>query len=134
MPINDYAFALDASFKAMAAGNTNSQNEINFGIVSPNVGEGGKFGVHIVVTQAYTNLESGAIIWVLHGAATSPDTKLIGRFLSAVQLGVLGAHYFMPCPPGALLQYARLKHQIVTENATLGKITTWFGPDQDGAI
>jgi hypothetical protein len=134
MPIYDYKLLLDADFKAMAAGNTNSQNEINFGIAEPDVGKGGKFGVHVVITQAYTAVNSGAIIWVLHGAATSPDTKLIGRFLSQTQLGVLGAHYFMPCPPGTLLQYARLKHQIVSENATLGQMTTWFGPDSDGGI
>ncbi len=134
MPMYDYKLLLDDNFKAMAAGNTNSQSEINFGVTSPDVGKGDKFGVNIVVTQAYTALNSGAIIWVLHGAATSPDTKLVGRFLSKTQLGTLRAHYFIPCPPGTLLQYARLKHVCVSENATLGKITSWFGPDAGGAI
>jgi hypothetical protein len=134
MPMYDYKFLLDADHKAGANGNTNSQNEINFGVTSPDVGKGGKFGFHVVVTQAYTDLASGMIIWILHGAATSPDTKLIGRFLSVTQLAVLGAHYFIPAPPGTLLQFARLKHAPANENATLGKITTWFGPDSDGGI
>jgi hypothetical protein len=134
MPMYDYLFLLDADHKAMKNGNTNSQNEINFGITSPDVGCGGKFGAHIVITQAYTAVNSGAIIWILHGAATSPDTLLTGRFLSQTQLKVLAAHYFIPAPPGALLQYARLAHHCVSENGTLGKMTTWFGPDSDAAI
>lgn len=134
MPMYDYLFLLDDDHKAGANGNTNSQNEINFGVTSPNVGKGGKFGAHIVITQAYTALNSGINIRVLHGAATSPDTVLVSRLFTQTEMGVLGAHYFIPIPPSTFLQYARLKHAPVSENGTLGKIQAWFGPDVDGSI
>lgn len=134
MPLRDYKFLLDSDHAAGVNGNTNSTNEINFGYTAPNVGAGNKFGAHIVITQAYTAMNSGMSIRIVHGAATAPTTKLAERWLSQTQLKVLGAHYFIPCPPGSLLQFARLQHIPTSENGTLGYITAWFGAEGDGAI
>lgn len=134
MPVYDYEFLLNEDHKAMVNGNCNSQNEVNFGIATPGVADAGNFGAHIVITQAYTAINSGAVMWVCTGASTAPTTKVVGRSLTKTQLGVLNAHYFLPIPPGSLLQYARLKGAIVSENSTLGKMTCWFGPDTDGSI
>lgn len=132
MPINDYKLRLDTDHKAAANGNTNSQAEVNFGLTTPGAEKGHKLAAHVMITQAYTAINSGMNLWVVTGAATAPTGKLVGRFLSKTQLGVLGAHYVIPIPPGSLLQYARLNHRCVSENATLGKMTTWFGPDDGG--
>jgi hypothetical protein len=133
MPMYDYLYVTDTDHAAAANGNTYS-TEINFGYAVPGVAAANRFGAHVVITQAYTAINSGMNLRVVTGSATTPTTKVVERFLSQTQLGVLGAHYFVPIPPNSLLQYTRLKHVCVSENATLGKMTTWLGPDGDGSI
>lgn len=143
MPQHDYLLLLDDDHKAGANGNTNSQNYIDFGVTTPSAGEnpsltyvraGNKIGVHLVVTQAYTALNSGMTIRVYHKADGTTSMTLRDEFLfTRAQLNVLGAHYFLPLRPGTLLRYAKLQHIPVSQNGTLGKIQTWFGPGADGA-
>jgi len=133
MPINDYAMRLATDLDGMAAASTNSTWEIKFATANPNCAKNGKFGAHIVITQAYTDVNSGCNIIVKHGAASGPTTSLIQRFLSKTQLGVAGAHYFIPFPP-TNLQYVRLQYYPVSETSTNGTHTAWLGPDEDGTI
>lgn len=129
MPIRDYKFALNSAQAMKDA--SYSTDEVNFGVTNPNVGRGGKFGLHVLVTTTYTDLTEGGIIWIVHGAATTPTTKHIGRFFAAADL-VAGKHYYIP-GGHSLLQYARALFSKVTTDATLGNLTMWFGPDEDGA-
>lgn len=109
-----------------------TEDEVNFGVVAPNVNAGGNFGMHMVVTTAYTGLASGAILWCAHGAATAPTTKHTGMFIPVANL-VAGAHFFIPIGSTPLLQFARGLFDIVSEVATAGASTIWFGPGPDGA-
>ena len=113
------------------AGDEYTDDEVNFGFASPNVGRGGKFGLHVVVTTTFTGLDSGANIWIAHGTATAPTTKSVGRFFAVADL-IAGKHYFIP-GPHSILQFARGLFDVVSENATAGAATMWFGPDEDGA-
>ena len=129
MPMYDYKYLLDTA--TVAADGTYTANEINFGVTNPNIGGTGKFGLHIIVTTAFANATEGMYCWVFHGAATTPTTRLVGRFFSLASL-TAGKHYFIPMPK-TLLQYARagwVKH--TTDEAT-GVCTIYFGPDEDGA-
>ena len=101
--------------------------EIDFGVVTPAVNKGRKFGLHMVVTTTYTGLDSGAIVWICHGAATAPTTKHTGMFIPVASL-VAGKKFYIPCGSIALLQFCRGLFDIVTEVATAGASTCWLGP------
>lgn len=133
MSMYDYKFLLDTTQNKHASASANSTNEVNFGVTNPKYKN---FGAHIVITQAYNGVNSGTNIKVKHGSATAPTTTLVQRFLSQTQLKVLGGHYFIPIPPNALLQYARLQYYPVSENtvSAVGKLTAWFGPDTEDSL
>jgi hypothetical protein len=133
MPQYDSILKLSTA-QHVANASANSTYEIDFGMSSPtpDVGSGGKFGAHIVITQAYTNATPTHQIWIMHGP-TSGNTKLIGRYFTGTQMGVLNAHYFIPCPPGTLYEFAKLRY-VCSSTGAYGKVTAWFGPDEDGTI
>jgi len=131
MPMYDYLYLLaDAQVFGNAA-DENADNEVNFGVTNPNVGRSSMFGLHIVVTATFTGLASGANIEIVHGASTGPTTVCASRFFAATDL-VAGKHYFIPAPP-SLLQYASMNFNIVSEVATAGAITAYFGEPGQGA-
>jgi len=132
MPVYDYKFLLDTDVDECAAASTYSGGEINFGITNPDVGQSNMYGVHIVITTTYTNLESGVQVWYCHGAATTPTTKLAARLLPVADM-VAGAHFFFPLPPKCL-QYSRLKFVPVSETSSNGALTAWLGPKEGGEI
>ena len=130
MPMYDEKYELedDTAFTTDAYSTT----EVNFGVTNPNVGRAGKFGMHVVVTTLFAGAASGIIFWVMHGAATAPTTKSVGRFMPVADL-VAGFHFYVP-GPHTLLQYCRAWYDLVSEAATAGKVTVWLGPNEDGAV
>ena len=132
MPLQDNLHYLaDAQVLGNAA-DEYTDDEINFGMANPDVNKGGQFGVHMVVTTAFTGLDSGVILWAVHGAATTPTMKHTGMFIPVADL-VAGAHFFVPLGSIPLLQYARGLFDIVNEVATAGAADIWFGPGPAGA-
>lgn len=127
MGMYDYKLLLCAAQVLGNAADEYTDDEANFGIVTPAVNMGGNFGLHMTVTTTFTGLDSGAIIWTAHGASTAPTTKHTGMFIPVASL-VAGAHFFVPCGNVPLLQYARGLFDIVSEVATAGAATMWFGP------
>ena len=126
MPMYDYKLLIHEATDMCNAASTYSSGEINFGVTNPNVGANQNFGAHIVVTTAYTNLESGVDVWVVHGAATTPTTKLCNRRLPVASM-TAGAHFYIPIPP-TNLQYMRLEFIPVSETSSNGACTAWLGP------
>ncbi len=133
MPQYDYLMLVcsAALYTTDAYAYTAVGNVVNFGITQPDLGKAGKFGLHVVITTAFTASLTDCVIWIVHGAGATPTTKLSGRYFTLAQLAVL-THYFIPCAPG-LLQYASL---FWDTNGTpgAGALTAWFGPDEDGTI
>ena len=109
-----------------------TDDEVDFGVVTPNVNAAGNFGMHVVVTTTFTGLDSGANLAVVHGAATAPTTAHSSMFVPAASL-VAGAHFFIPIGSTPLLRYVRGLFDIVSEVATAGEATIWLGPGPDGA-
>lgn len=132
MPMSDKLMWLHDDADLGHAADEYSTDEVDFGVASPGVNKSGNFGLHMVVTEAFTDLDSGAILWIVHGAATAPTTKLTGMFIPVASL-TLGAHFFVPCGSVAMLRYARALFDIVSESATLGEASLWFGPGPHGA-
>ena len=132
MPKYDYLFLLHDDTDIGHAADEYSTNEVDFGMTNPDINKSGNFGLHMIVTEAFTDLDSGANLWIVHGAATSPTTKHTGMFIPVANL-TLGAHFFVPCGSIPLLRYARALFDIVSESATLGEVTMYFGPGPDGA-
>ena len=128
---DDKLYLCDAQVLGNAA-DEYTDDEINFGMASPGVNKSGNFGLHFVVTTAFTGLDSGVNVWTAHGAATAPTTKHTGMFIPVASL-VAGAHFFIPQGSTPLLQYARGLFDIVSEVATAGAGDMWFGPGPAGA-
>lgn len=132
MPMHDYKLLIaDAQVLGNAA-DEYSDDEVNFGMAAPGVNKSGNFGLHMVVTTTFAGLDSGAILWIIHGAASSPTTKHTGMFIAAADL-TAGKHFFVPCGSTPLLQYARGLFDIVSEVASAGAADLWFGPGPAGA-
>jgi len=127
----DYYYLLCSEQVLGNAADENADNEVNFGVTNPNVGRANMFGLHIIVTTTFTGLDSGVNIEIVHGAATAPTTVCASRFFAASAL-TAGKHYYIPAPP-SLLQYASANFNIVSEVATAGACTMYFGEPGQGA-
>lgn len=127
MPVYDYAFLLQSATANTTAAVTT--NEVDFGVTTPAVNQGGKFGLHVVVTTAFTSLTEGVVIWILHGSAgslTTSSTKHTGMFIPVASL-TLGAHFFIPCGSIPLLRYATALWSPVSTAGATGATTMYFG-------
>ena len=131
MPVYDYRFLLNEATDMMAAASTYTAGEINFGVTNPNCARSIEFGAHLVVTEAYTDVNSGCDVTICHGAATTPTTKLSTRRITKTELQTAGKHYFIPMPPSNL-QYVRVKFVPVSETSSNGTCTMWLGPREGG--
>jgi len=131
MPMYDYKYLLCTEQVLGNAADENAENEVNFGVTNPNVGRSGMFGLHVIVTTTFTGLDSGVNLEIVHGASTGPTEVCASRFVAVANL-TKGKHYFIPAPP-SLLQYASFNFNIVSEVATAGKITAYFGEPGQGA-
>ncbi len=135
MPMYDYKYLL---LSAAALGNggdeyayTAKGNVINFGQTTPGEVQGGKFGLHCVLTTAYAGTMTTCEIWVVTGSGATPTTKLVGRYFAVADMTV-GRHIYIAFPPTGILQYASMWIDVAgTPDA--GAMTAWFGPDEDGA-
>jgi hypothetical protein len=131
MPMYDNLLLLHEDAIIGQAADEYTAAEQNFGVTTPAPNLSGNFGMHIVVTTTFTGSASGVIMWIVHGAATTPTTKHTGMFIPVASL-VAGAHFFVPCGSIPLLQYARGLYDE-EEVSTAGKMTIWFGPGPHGA-
>ncbi len=129
MPMLDSKMVLNTALDGFSA-NTNSTNEIDFGVTNPNCGKSGKFGCHVLITTTYSDLTQGGDFIIKHGAASAPATELIRRRIAVADM-VAGRHFFIPFPP-TNLRYVRLKTVPVSVTSTNGAHTAWLGPDEDG--
>jgi hypothetical protein len=129
----DYKYLLCEAQVLGNAADEYTDDDINFGMAGPGVNMGGQFGLHMVVTTTFTGLDSGAIIWTVHSASATPTTKHTGMYIPVASL-VAGAHFFVPCGNIKLLQYARGLFDIISEVATAGAATMWFGDASDWTV
>lgn len=133
-PMYDYKYLLLSDQSLMDGGAeysyTSKGNVVNFGMTQPDLAKAGKFGLHIVITTKYETTMTACEIWIVHGSGATPTTRLVGRYFAIADM-LAGKHFFIPCSPG-LLQYAALHGTPATGNPGSGKMTAWFGPDEDG--
>jgi hypothetical protein len=101
------------------------------------VGDGGvQFGVHLVIGSAFNTLTSltfdvctSATTGALYTSAPNP---IASRTLTLAQLAVVGAHYWIPVPGVAVLEFLRWYAAITGSNPTTGTIYSWWGPKCGG--
>ena len=126
MGLADYKYLLETENAMTTAEYTT--DEIYHAQTTPALNRAGNFGLHVVVTTAFTGLDSGIYFWIIHGSATSPTTKHSALFVPVAAL-TAGAHFFIPAGVGVdLLQFMRGYKEPVSEAATAGATTSWFGP------
>lgn len=95
-----------------------------------------QFGLHIQVMSAFNTLTS-INFQVCTSSATaalfnSSPNPIAARTLTLAQLGVLGAHYFIPVNFGSVLEFLRFYGAVTGSNPTTGTIIAWFGPPTGG--
>lgn len=116
-----------------------SQTEKGYTFPPEVVGAGGvQLGVHLVITAPMLTAATTSIAFsVLTSAATAAvigtATNIIAaRTLSAAQLAVNGAHYFIPVPGSSVLEFLRWYAANAGGAATTGYLVSWFGPRTGG--
>jgi hypothetical protein len=97
------------------------------------VGEGGiEMGVHIVIGSAFNTLTS-ILFNVVSAATTAATTPIIAaRSLTLAQMAVVGAHYWIPVPLTAVLEFLRWDAVLTGSDPTLGTLYSWWGPKCGG--
>lgn len=101
----------------------------------PGIG-GVDMGYHIVVQSAFNTLTSIAV----EACTASTTGALVGsspnpiatRTLTLAQLQAVGAHYYIPVPLNAMLEFNRLYFALTGSDPTTGTIVAWFGPRTGG--
>jgi hypothetical protein len=99
------------------------------------VGDGGTpFGVHIVVSgPVYGNSLTSIAFNVETGAAAGATNIIATRSLTIAQLQVAGAHYWIPVPGNAVLEFLRWNAvNTPANNGYVGSIYSWWGPKCGG--
>ena len=103
------------------------------------VGDGGvEMGIHLVVTApmltaATTSIAFSVLTSAATGALIGTATNIIAaRTLSAAQLGVIGAHYFIPVNNASVLEFLRWYAANAGGVATTGYLASWYGPKTGG--
>lgn len=126
MGLADYKYLIETETAFTTA--AYSTDAISHAQTTPALNRNGQFGLHLVVTTAFTGLASGLYLWIIHGAATAPTTKHSCLFIPVAAM-TAGAHFFVPAGIGVdLLQFMRARYEPVSEAATAGAVTAWFGP------
>ena len=104
----------------------------------PEVVGGGnvEIGLHIIVTSPFNTLTS-VNFQVLTSSATAALFNAAGnpvasRTLSLAQLGIAGAHYFIPVNQASLLEFVRFYGAVTGSNPTYGSLVSWIGPRTGG--
>jgi hypothetical protein len=92
------------------------------------------WGLHGIVTTAFTGMAEGCFLAIIHSAAddlSAASVQHTKMFIPVASL-VAGAHFFVPIGKGVtLLRYVGGVFDIVTNVATAGAMTCWLGPDND---
>jgi hypothetical protein len=126
MGMRDYKHMLCSAQVMGNAADEYTDDEVYSGVTTPAENQTGNWGLHMTVTTTFTGLDSGVIVWIVHGAATTPTTQHTGMFIPVASL-VKGAHFFIPAGNVDLLAYKRGLFDIVNEVATAGAVDMWFG-------
>lgn len=101
------------------------------------VGNGGvDQGIHVEITGYVNNLTNinfeavtAATTAALFNAGNNP---IAARTLTLAQLQVVGAHYYIPVPGAAILEFLRVYMVLTGTAATAGTAVIWFGPKTGG--
>ncbi len=102
------------------------------------VGSGGaEYGVHFVITAPFNTFPTSTVS-VLTSAVTQAvvgtATNIIAsRVFSLAQWSIQGAHYFIPVPGMAVLEFLRWYAPLDSGSAnTAGALVSWWGPRTGG--
>ena len=135
MPLNDAKLKLCSAQVLGNAADEMCTDTLDLGITSPGIdGLGPSWGLHGIVTTTFTGLAESCFLGIIHSAAddlSAASVQHTKMFIPVASL-VAGAHFFVPIGKGVpLKRYVGGVFDIVTNVATAGAMTCWFGPDND---
>ena len=127
MPVYDYKYLLTDN--GIVTTDIVSTNTVNFGVAKPNVNKGGKFGLHIIITTAFTGAASGMDFSIVHSASDNLSTSSTKHTTARIQVSdcTAGAHIFIPMASHTMLQYVGAVAAHVSEALTAGYVTMYLG-------
>lgn len=135
MPIYDYSKLLQSDTANTVA--AVASDKINTGVTNPGYNKGGvPWGLHVIVTTAFTGLTEGVGLGIIHSAADDLTTssELHSSMFVPVAEMVAGAHFFIPAGSRDLKQYITGLFNPVSTAASTGKSTMFFGPKSGGEV
>jgi len=95
-------------------------------------GAGSDYGVHIIVMAPFNTLTSinfQVVTSAVTNALFSVTANIIAsRPLTLAQLQVIGAHYYIPVPQTAVLEFLRWYAALSGSATTAGLIVSYWGP------
>lgn len=94
-------------------------------------------GLNILVTETFEGMIPGCEIWIIGGIIDPMDYLIIGRCFGPIFTEydlIAGKHYYIPYI-GMALRYFAAYFEVLWggTNPTAGKVTMWFGPNNEGS-
>lgn len=161
MPVTDALLFVHGTPPATAAafltaGSAYSTNELDFGAplagtaspylpefpsltekgYSPSASQFGgniDWGLHFVVGVAFDTLTSFTLEAVSN-STTNATTVIASRTITLAQAAIAGAHYYVPVPTQAVLEFLRAHATLTGSNNVSGTCFMWFGPRTGGEL
>lgn len=111
-----------------------SRTEQGYTFPPETMGAGGvEMGIHVVISAAVVpGSMTSANITVTSAATTNATTVIASRTFTNGQVGVAGAHYYIPVPLSAVNRFLRCNFLGVGAACTSGTAFAWFGPRAGG--
>jgi len=127
MGLGDEKLMFSENQEILTAVDEASEDTIDFQATTHNLGVGTDLKLEMVVTTAFTGLDSGMIVSLQsdedNGFATSNVTEFVTRTIAASEL-TLGARFEWPLPSMDMKRHLRVWYDTVSQVATAGAVTT----------
>lgn len=91
-----------------------------------------EWGLHFVVGVVFDTLTSFTLDAVSN--STSSATTVIASRTITLAMAYAGAHYFLPIPTQAVLEFLRAHSTLTGSNNVGGTAFMWFGPRTGGEL
>ena len=127
MGLGDEKLMFSEAQAILLAADEASEDTIDFQDTTHNLGVGTDLSLEMVVTTAFTGLDSGMKVSLQSDEDNGFATALVTEFVSgtiAVAALVAGARFVWPLPSMDMKRHVRVWYDLVSEVATAGKVTT----------
>jgi len=119
-----------------------SESSLNLGAVNKEIGIN-QLVLHVVVTTAFTGLDSGLTIYIVDGSGVDGNGRInagetvVAATAVLAQAGFLSGgkrHFQLAVPPGKRQQYLAARYTPANEAGVGGAFTAWFDEQPESEV